>query len=74
MSEMTYLCGQAIDWKKDSLLADHGTDTAIRNLLESLSEKVKDTNMEALMRDIKIVSENIKNLGEDGILQSYKTK
>ena len=45
LNEMVPLCGQAIDWKKSSILADHGTDTALRDLLEGLADKVKDIDM-----------------------------
>ena len=63
------LCGQAIDWKKSSILADHGTDTALRDLLEGLADKVKDIDTESLMQYAGILSEGTKGLGEGGILQ-----
>lgn len=69
LGEMGYLCGQAVDWKKNSALADRGTETALRDLLESLAEKVKDTDTGALMRYAGILSENTKDLDADGILQ-----
>ena len=34
LHEMVYLSTQAIDWKRSSVLADHGTDSALRNLFE----------------------------------------
>lgn len=69
LSEMTYLCHQAIDWKKDSNLANHGTDTALRELLVGLTEKVKDIDTEELMQYAGVLSESTKDLGEGGILQ-----
>ena len=68
-NEMVPLCGQAIDWKKSSILADHGTDTALRDLLEGLADKVKDIDTESLMQYAGILSEGTKGLGEGGILQ-----
>ena len=69
LNEMVPLCGQAIDWKKSSILADHGTDTALRDLLEGLADKVKDIDTESLMQYAGILSEGTKGLGEGGILQ-----
>lgn len=69
LNEMTYLCHQAIDWKKDSNLADHGTDTALRELLVGLTEKVKDIDTKELMQYAGILSESTKELGEGGILK-----
>ena len=69
LDEMVPLCGQAIDWKKSSILADHGTDTALRDLLEGLADKVKDIDTESLMQYAGILSEGTKGLGEGGILQ-----
>lgn len=69
LNEMVPLCGQAIDWKKSSILADHGTDTALRDLLEGLADKVKDIDTESLVQYAGILSEGTKGLGEGGILQ-----
>lgn len=63
LNEMVPLCGQAIDWKKSSILADHGTDTALRDLLEGLADKVKDIDTESLMQYAGILSEGTKGLG-----------
>ena len=54
---------------KSSILADHGTDTALRDLLEGLADKVKDIDTESLMQYAGILSEGTKGLGEGGILQ-----
>ena len=55
--------------EKGSILADHGTDTALRDLLEGLADKVKDIDTESLMQYADILSEGTKGLGEGGILQ-----
>lgn len=69
LAEMVYLCGQAIDWKKSSTISNHGTDAAIRDLLEGLAEKVKSIDTDALMQYAGVLSEGTKGLGEGGILQ-----
>ena len=69
LTEMVYLSGQAIDWKKNSTLADRGTETALRDLLKSLADKVKSTDTAALMEYAGILSDSTKNLGEGDILQ-----
>ena len=66
---MVYLSTQAIDWKRSSVLADHGTDSALRNLLNSLSAKVQSLDMDSLMKYAAVLSESTKNLDEGGILQ-----
>ena len=48
---------------------EHGTDTALRDLLEGLADKVKDIDTESLMQYAGILSEGTKGLGEGGILQ-----
>lgn len=69
LHEMVYLSTQAIDWKRSSVLADHGTDSALRNLLNSLSAKVQSLDMDSLMKYAAVLSESTKNLDEGGILQ-----
>lgn len=69
LAEMAYLCGQAIDWKKSSTISNHGTDAAIRDLLEGLAEKVKSIDTDTLMQYAGVLSEGTKGLGEGGILQ-----
>lgn len=69
LGEMVYLCGQAIDWKRGNILADRGTEKALRDLLESLAEKVKSTDTSALMQYAGVLSESTKGLDEGGILQ-----
>lgn len=69
LHEMVYLSTQALDWKRNTILADHGTDTAIRDLLNSLTTKVENLDMESLMKYAATLSESTKGLDEGGILQ-----
>lgn len=69
MSEMVQLSMQAIDWKKARNLSSHNTDSALRNLLDTLTAKVDGMDTSSLMQYAGILSEATKGLGEGGILK-----
>lgn len=69
LHEMVYLSTQAIEWKKSTTLAKQGTDSALRELLETLTAKVQNTDMDSLLKYAGTLSESTKELGEGGILQ-----
>lgn len=68
LDEMTKLCLQAIEWKKEHDLSNHNTDSALRNLLNMLSTKVEDLDTDALMRYANTLSEATKELEEDAVV------
>lgn len=69
MSEMVQLSMQAIDWKKARNLSSHNTDSAMRNLLDTLTAKVDGMDTSSLMQYAGILSEATKGLGEGDILK-----
>ena len=69
MSEMVQLSMQAIDWKKARNLSSHNTDSALRNLLDTLTAKVDGMDTSSLMQYAGILSEATKGLGEGDILK-----
>lgn len=69
MNEMVQLCLQAIDWKKAHNLSNHNTDSALRNLLDTLTAKVDGMDTNSLMRYAGVLSEATKGLGEGDILK-----
>lgn len=69
MNEMVQLCLQAIDWKKAHSLSNHNTDSALRNLLDTLTAKVDGMDTNSLMRYAGILSEATKGLGDGDILK-----
>lgn len=69
MNEMVQLCVQAIEWKKTYSLSNHNTDSALRNLLDTLTAKVDGMDTNSLMRYAGILSEATKGLGEGDILK-----
>lgn len=69
MSEMVQLSMQAIDWKKVRNLSSHNTDSALRNLLDTLTAKVDGMDTSSLMQYAGILSEATKGLGEGDILK-----
>lgn len=70
MREMVQLCSQAIDWKRSTLLANHNTDSALRDLLAALTDKVEGMDMASLMQYAGTLAESTKDLGEGGILKA----
>ena len=69
MSEMVQLSMQAIDWKKARNLSSHNTDSALRNLLDTLTATVDGMDTSSLMQYAGILSEATKGLGEGDILK-----
>lgn len=69
IAEMTQLCSQAIDWKKAHNLSDHNTDSALRNLLDTLTAKIDGMDTSALMQYAGILSEATQGLGKGDILK-----
>lgn len=69
MNEMVQLSMQAIDWKKAHNLSSHNTDSALRNLLDTLTAKVDGMDTNSLMQYAGILSEATKGLGEGDILK-----
>ncbi len=69
MNEMVQLSMQAIDWKKARNLSSHNTDSALRNLLDTLTAKVDGMDTSSLMQYAGILSEATKGLGEGDILK-----
>ena len=69
MNEMVQLSMQAIDWKKAHNLSSHNTDSALRNLLDTLAAKVDGMDTNSLMQYAGILSEVTKGLGEGDILK-----
>ena len=69
MSEMVQLSMQAIDWKKARNLSSHNTDSALRNLLDTLTAKVDGMDTSSLMQYAGILSEATKGLREEDILK-----
>ena len=69
MSEMVQLSMQAIDWKKARNLSSHNTDSALRNLLDTLTAKVDGMDTRSFMQYEGILSEATKGLGEGDILK-----
>ena len=70
MSEMVHLSGQAIDWKRGRMLAEHDTDTTIQRLLDTLTKKAEDMDIAELMQyTAGQLSEVTKGLGESNILK-----
>ncbi len=66
---MSRLCREAIEWTKERLLSDNGTDAALRRLLDALTGKVESVNTDTLMQYAAELSRATKNLGEDGLLR-----
>lgn len=69
MNEMVQLCMQAIDWKKSRNLCSHNTDSALRNLLDTLTAKVDGMDISALMQYAGVLSEATQGLGKGDILK-----
>lgn len=69
MNEMVQLCMQAIDWKKSCNLSSHNTDSALRNLLDTLTAKVDGMDTSALMQYAGVLSEATQGLGKGDILK-----
>lgn len=69
MNEMVQLCFQAIDWEKAHNLSNHDTDSALRNLLDTLTAKVDGMDTSALMQYAGILSDATQGLGEGDILK-----
>lgn len=69
MNEMAQLCMQAIDWKKSRNLSSHNTDSALRNLLDTLTAKVDGMDTSALMQYAGVLSEATQGLGKGDILK-----
>lgn len=76
--EMNSLCWKAIEWKKNRVLSAHNSDTALRDLLETLAAKVESVDTEAMMRYAGVLSSASDGLEEGGILkgllQAYHAK
>lgn len=68
MNEMVHLCGQAIDWKRSTLLTNRNTDSALYDLLSILTAKVEGLDTDSLMQYAGILADGTKDLGEGGIL------
>lgn len=69
MNEMVQLCMQAIDWKKSRNLSSHNTDSALKNLLDTLTAKVDGVDTSALMQYAGVLSEATQGLGKGDILK-----
>lgn len=67
LDEMTLLCSQAIDWKKEHILSSNNTDSALRNLLDTLNEKLDGIDIGDLMQYSNILFEATKGLEEGAI-------
>ncbi len=68
LHEMVQLCGQAIDWKRNVLLADRRTDNGLRDLLTAITEKVDHVDIKSLMEYAGTLAESTKNLDSSNIL------
>lgn len=67
LDEMTLLCSQAIDWKKSRILSEHNTDSALSDLLDTLTEKINSIDAEAISRYVSSIFETAKDSeGETG--------
>lgn len=69
MNEMVQLCLQAIEWKKAHTLSNHNTDSALRNLLDTLAAKVDGLDTNSLMQYAGVLSEATQGLGKGDILK-----
>lgn len=80
VAEMTQLCMQAVDWKKAHNLSGYNTDSALRNLLDTLTAKVGSIDIDSLMQYAGVLSDATKGLEEGSIanklieLSQYRDK
>ncbi len=67
--DMSYLCEEAIDWKRAHTLSDHSMDAALRRLMDTLTSKVDGMDLNGLTKYAAELSRATKNLDEDGLLK-----
>lgn len=67
LDEMTLICSKAIDWKKSRILSEYNTDSALSNLLDTLTEKINSIDAESISQYVKAIFETAKDSeGETG--------
>lgn len=62
LQEMTYLCSQAIEWRKNSIVS------SLSNALDQIAQKIERTDMGQLLQYAGDLSKATKDLDEGGIL------
>lgn len=68
LHDIILLCNEAVDWKRESNLANHGTDTALREFLNTLNAKVESLDTDELLKYAGVLADSTKDLDEGGII------
>lgn len=70
LDDVVALCHQALDWKRSALLHSHNTDSAIRDLLNAITDRVENLDTDSLLKYAGTLSDRTKNLDENSILDA----
>lgn len=70
IDEIMVLCATALEWKRDSVLAERNVDSAIRDLIVTITNKADSIDMDSLMQYASILSDGTKDLNDGSILNA----